>query len=189
MSKKPVAAGKSSYDLIDPSVFFSHLKIPSDARVLDLACGIGNYSIAISPLLDERGLVYSVDLWDEGLEKLRHRIQEKGISNIRPVKADITKHIPLENGSVDFCLIATILHDLSPREQDSTLKEVKRIIKTDGVLALVEFKKLDKGPGPPMHIRLSEAEAEEKMKKYGFIKTYKGDIGEFTYLMTFRKTG
>lgn len=189
MSNKPVAAGKSSFDLIDPSVFFSRVKIPAAARVLDLACGIGNYSIAISPLLDERGLVYAVDLWDEGLEKLRHRIQEKGISNIRPVKADITKHIPLENGSVDFCLIATILHDLTPREQDSTLKEAARVIKADGVLALVEFKKISKGPGPPMRIRISETEAEEKMKKYGFIKTSEGDIGEFTYLMTFRKTG
>ena len=53
----------------------------------------------------------------------------------------------------------------------------------------MEFKKTDKGPGPPLRIRLSETEAEEKMKKYGFIKTYEGELGEFTYLMTLRKTG
>ena len=98
MSHKPVAAGKSSFDLIDPSVFFSHVRFPADARVLDLACGIGNYSIAISPLLDERGLVYAVDLWDEGLESSGIEFSKKAfptsalsrliLPNIFPSKTD-----------------------------------------------------------------------------------------------------
>jgi ubiquinone/menaquinone biosynthesis C-methylase UbiE len=188
MSKKPVAAGKSSFDLINPSVFFSNIKIHPGAQVLDVACGVGLYSIEISKLLDEKGLIHAVDIWDEGIESLKNAIQEKDISNIHPIKADITKHIPLENESINFCLMATILHDLSSDEQDSTLKEIIRVLKPDGVLAVIEFKKTDKGPGPPISIRISEQEADEKIKKYGFLETYRGEIGEFIYLMKFKKT-
>ncbi len=188
MSKKPVAAGKSSFDLINPSDFFSNIKIHPSAQVLDVACGVGRYSIEISKLLDEKGLIHAVDLWEEGIESLKNSIREQGISNISPIKADITKHVPLEDESIDFCLMATVLHDLSPNEQDSTLKEVVRVLKRDGVLAVIEFKKIDKGPGPPISIRISEQEAEEKIKKYGFLETYRGEIGEFNYLMNFKKT-
>ena len=188
MSKKPAGAGSSSFDLINPSRFFANIKIRPSAQVLDAGCGTGRYSIELSKLLDDKGLIHAVDVWDEGIESLKNALREKGILNINPIRADITKHIPLENESIDFCLMATVLHDLSPEGQDSALKEVVRVLKPDGVFALIEFKKIDKGPGPPINIRISEQEAEEIMKKQGFQKTYLGDIGEFNYLLNFKKT-
>jgi ubiquinone/menaquinone biosynthesis C-methylase UbiE len=188
MSKKPVAAGKSSFDLINPSEFFAHVKIHPSAQVLDVACGVGRYSIEIAKLLDEKGVIHAVDLWDEGIEILKAAIRERGIANVHPIIADITKHIPLGSESVDFCLMATILHDLSPEEQDATLKEVVRILKPGGALAVIEFKKMAKGPGPPIHIRISEHEAEKKITPYGFLKTYQGEVGEFNYLLNLKKT-
>ena len=187
MSKKPVAAGKSSFDLIDPSKFFSNINIRPNAQIADLACGVGRYSIAIEKLLDEKGRIHAIDLWDEGIEILKRTIREKGISKIKPTIADITKRIPLEIESIDFCLLATILHDLSIDEQDATLKEIVRILKPQGVLAIIEFKKIDREPGPPQKIRISEIEAEEKIKKYGLIKLYCGEIGDSNYLLTCQK--
>lgn len=187
MSKKPVAAGKSSFDLITPSAFFSNIHIHPSAQVLDVACGVGRYSLEMAKLLDQGAFIHAVDLWDEGIESLQNAIRERGIANINPLLADITKGIPLDGGSIDFCLMATILHDLSPEGQDATLKEIKRVLKDDGVLAVIEFKKIDRGPGPPVSIRMSEQEAEETLRKYGFLKTYLGEVGEFNYLLTFRK--
>lgn len=187
MSKKPAGAGRSSFDLINPSVFFANIKIYPSAQVLDAGCGAGRYSIELSKLLDEKGLIHAVDDWDEGIESLKKTIREGGISNINPMKADITKHIPLENESVDLCLMATVLHDLSSEGRDSALREIVRVLKPHGVLALVEFKKIDKGPGPPIGVRISEQEAEEKLRRYGFLKTYLGDIGEFNYLLNLQK--
>jgi ubiquinone/menaquinone biosynthesis C-methylase UbiE len=188
MSKKPAGAGKSSFDLINPSSFLSNIKIHPSAQVLDAGCGAGGYSIELSKLLDDKGLIHAIDFWDEGIETLTTAIREKGISNINPINADISKHIPLGSASVDFCLMATVLHDLSPEGQESTLKEIARVLKPDGVFTLIEFKKIDKGPGPPMSIRISQQEAEEKIKKYGFLKEYMGDIGEFNYMLNFKKT-
>lgn len=187
MGKKPVAAGKSSFDLIDPSKFFSNIEISPDAQIADLACGVGRYSIAIEKLLNEKGRIHAIDLWDEGIETLKKTIKEKGISKIKPAITDITKQIPLDTESIDFCLLATILHDLSIDEQDATLKEIVRILKPRGVLAIIEFKKNDQKPGPTRKIRISELEAEEKIKKYGLIKLYCGEIGASNYLLTCQK--
>jgi len=189
MSKKPVAAGKSSFDLIDTTEFFSRIPLTPGIEVLDVACGAGQYSMEMAKLLDQRGMIHAVDMWEEGIELLKESTRQQGIRNIKPVRADITKRIPLDDGSIDFCLMATILHDLSPEGQDETLKEIKRVLKNDGVLAVIEFKKIDKGPGPPVSIRLSEQEAEETLRKHGFLKTYLGEIGEFNYLLTLQKGG
>jgi hypothetical protein len=35
--------------------------------------------------------------------------------------------------------------------------------------------------------RIAEQEADTMIGKYGFLKTYCGDLGEFTYLLTARK--
>lgn len=188
MSHKPAGAGRSSFDLIKPSDFFSNIQIIPGAQVLDAGCGVGRYSIELSKRLGDQGLIHAVDDWGEAIDSLKKTMQEEGISNINPIKADITKHIPLEDGSVDLCLMATVLHDLPPEGRDSALGEIARVLKTGGVLALVEFKKIDKGPGPPIGIRISEQEAEEKLRKYGFLKTFLGDIGEFNYLLNLRKT-
>lgn len=188
MTKKPVAAGKSSLDLIDLPGFFAAVEIHPGAQVLDAACGAGLYSLEMAKVLDERGLIHAVDLWKEGIESLKDTIRDRNIANINPVLADISKHIPLDNESIDFCLMATVLHDLSTEEQAAALLETGRVLKPGGTLAVIEFKKIDTGPGPPVHIRISEQEAEDKIRKFGFRKTDHGEIGQYNYLMKFERS-
>jgi len=53
-------------------------------------------------------------------------------------------------------------------------------------LAVIEFKKIQGPPGPPIAIRLSEDEVEKMVTGYGFKKIKSVDLGEYNYLMTFR---
>lgn len=187
MHNEPVAAGKSSFDLIDTGEFFSRLDLAVNARVLDMACGVGRYSLAMAERV-QQGMIYAVDMWDEGIETLERTIRENGVENIRPIKADITKRLPLEDRAVDVCLMATILHDLTPEGRSAALNEAARILRSSGTLAVVEFKKINRGPGPPADIRLTGWEAEEIISGCGFRKTSGGDIGEFVYMLLFEKT-
>ena len=67
MSDKPVAAGKSSFDLIDVEKTFAIMNLKPDSVFLDLACGTGKYSIELARNIGEKGTVYAVDLWEEGI--------------------------------------------------------------------------------------------------------------------------
>ena len=187
MNSKPVAAGKSSFDLIDTKKTFEIIEVKPNSTFLDLACGIGKYSVKIAQNLGEKGVVYAVDLWQEGIDALKKEIERKSIKNIKTILADISKKLPLEENSIDSCLMATIIHDLSKSDQKSAIQEVSRLVKPGGMLNIIEFKKIEKGPGPPVAIRMGEVEIETLITPYGFDKIARNEVGEFNYMVQFKK--
>ena len=184
--KKPKGAGKSSFELIDSEKLRSTLPIKPGSVVIDLACGKGIYSMFLSEIVGETGLIYAVDLWKEGLLLLEEQIEKKGITNIKTLLTDASKQIDIDGYSSDICLMATVLHDFEEAGQANTvLKKIKTLLKPNGCLAVIEFKKIEGPPGPPVHIRLSEDEVEKMVTRHGFVKKETVDIGEYNYLMTF----
>ncbi len=100
--------------------------------------------------------------------------------------ADIRQPLELEKGSIDTCLLATILHDLQPEERHTVIQETARLLKPEGMLNIIEFKKVDGRPGPPKHIRLDEQDIDRLVCPCGFIKVATIDVGEYTYLTQYR---
>jgi len=188
MSDKPVASGKSSIDLIDKDKTFEAIDVVSDSSFLDLACGVGRYSTEIAARIGEQGIVYAIDLWEEGIAALNQVVESKSINNIKAMVADMSSRLPLEDSSIDACLLSTILHDLSKLDQNSAMQEVFRVLKPGGILNIIEFKKVEKGPGPPIKIRLDEKEVEELLSPYGLVKTKFLEIGEYIYLVKYQKS-
>jgi ubiquinone/menaquinone biosynthesis C-methylase UbiE len=183
MKDKPIAAGKSSFSLIDSSKFFSEIGLTKNITMLDVACGAGAYSIAASPYVGPSGKIFAVDLCKEGIDILKNEIQTRNIDNIFPSVADVSRHIPIADHSVDICLLATVLHDLVQVNTDQgALKEVARTLKPDGRLAVIEFKKREGPPGPPMKIRISPEALEVFLLPFGLRPFKTVDIGEHVYL-------
>ena len=187
MSGKPVAAGKSSFELIDQSKALGLIAATAGSRVVDLACGLGRYSLAIAPRVGQSGLVYAVDLWPEGIASLRREIAERGITNIRPIVADIRSRLPIDEGSIDACLLAAVFHDLAPEERRPVLQEVVRLLRPGGALTIVEFKKIAEGPGPPIRIRMDEADIEALVAPWGFVRVAVGEVGKYNYLVKYER--
>jgi len=187
MYEKPIAAGKSSFDLIDKEKFFGTLGLKSDTVLIDVACGVGRYSIATSEVLNNEGMIFAVDLWEEGIQTLKQTIAGKGIKNIRALLADISKHIPVEDQSIDIVLMATVLHDLiEVNTEKGTLSEIRRVIKPGGNLVIIEFKKIEGPPGPPVAIRLTPEDTEKIVSAYGFKQEKVIDVGQYNYLSVFK---
>lgn len=190
MAEKPIAAGKSSFNLIDSYKLFSELSLKEDTSFLDLACGSGAYSIAASGYIGEKGIIYAVDLWKEGIDNLLKEVKIKHINNIHASIADISIHIPIESRCVDICLMATVLHDLiQDTTHQETLEELKRVLKPNGSLAVIEFKKIEGPPGPPIHIRISPEKLDAILFPHGFREMLTTDIGPYNYLSMFKFLG
>ena len=186
--KQPTGAGKSSFDLIDTEKFFQELNLQKGISVLDVASGRGSYSLAVSDIIGPQGSVFAVDLWPEGIEMLKTAAQEKGIENITALVSDVGRRIPVEDQSIDVCLMATVLHDLvEDRIDRGALNEIARVVKPAGTLAVMEFKKIDGPPGPPKHIRLSPEDVADMLGPYGFKKEHTADVGPYNYLILLEK--
>lgn len=190
MKADPPGAGKSSFDLIDGKRLFSQIGLKEGSVFLDLGCGKGNYSMAALKYVGSRGIIYAADLWKEGIEALKEAVVEKGIENIRVIETDVSKRLPIEKGTIDVCLLATVFHDLvRSHVHRGTLEEVKRVLKANGTLAVVEFKKIEGSPGPPMDIRLSHDELAALFYPYGLHNIKTMEIGTYHYLSIFMHRG
>lgn len=186
MAHKPTAAGKSSFDLIDFTTFIEALDLRGPIVLLDAACGAGNYAVEIARCLRGSGFVHAIDLWDEGIARLKLRAGSLGLDNINAQVGDVSRRIPLDDASVDICLMATVLHDLV---EDGThagaLQEILRVLKPEGRLAVVEFKKMPGPPGPPERVRLSPEGVAALLAPLGLSVQSTIVLGAVTYLTLF----
>jgi ubiquinone/menaquinone biosynthesis C-methylase UbiE len=188
MHHTPIAAGGSSFDLIDSKNLFTEIQLKQGMTFLDVACGYGYYSIAASKYASETGIVYAVDLWKDGIDHLSKHIKEHSMSNIQVILADARKKFPLKSSSVDICLLSTVLHDfMLEKTEEGVLKEIHRVSKPGGKFAVIEFKKMESHPGPSIEIRITPQQVEKKVQPYGFEFLKTVEIGEFNYLSLFEK--
>jgi ubiquinone/menaquinone biosynthesis C-methylase UbiE len=185
--EKPIAAGKSSFDLIQPDLLFRSLRLQAETILLDAACGAGNYSLAAAEYIGTGGAILAVDLWAEGIEQLQKTAAAKGLKQIKTMAADLGRRIPLADGEVDICLLATVLHDLKEvNSHEGALREISRVLRPEGQLAVIEFRKIEGPPGPPLRIRLSPEEVEQLLAPHRFRKIDQLDLGPYIYLAIYQ---
>jgi len=184
----PPGAGHSSFDLIDAARFFAEMDLQPGITFMDLGCGEGNYTLAAAEAVGPGGTIYALDLWQPGIKALRQKAAAQGRPNLWAMQVNISQPLPLKPGSVDVALMATVLHDLLEFAMAAgALKEAARVLKPGGTLAIVEFKKMEGPPGPPLRIRLSPEEVETVVAPYGFARTGLAEVGPYNYLMLFVK--
>jgi ubiquinone/menaquinone biosynthesis C-methylase UbiE len=185
----PTGAGKSSFELIDSAKFFCELDLKKGITFLDLACGWGTYALAVSEIIGQAGRVYAVDLWEEGISSLKSKAATKGVQNITALVSDVSHQIPIAPAIVDVCLMATVLHDfIGDHVERGVLKEIVRVIKPQGTLVVLEYKKTEGPPGPPKSVRLTPQEVDKILLPYGFKQQRVTEVGPYHYLQIFIKT-
>ncbi|MEW6486449.1 MAG: methyltransferase domain-containing protein [Thermodesulfobacteriota bacterium] len=186
MPQVPAEAGKSSFGLIDEERFFAALPLPSVRRALDLGCGAGRYTLALAERLPAGASVHGVDLWAEGVEKLRRGARERGLEHVTADTGDLADLGAVPDARIDLVLLATVLHDLAERgEAAAALAEASRILRPRGWLAVVEFKKIPTEHGPPVAIRLSPGDLAALVTPFGFAEPRVVDLGPNAYLALF----
>lgn len=188
MTTVPAEAGKSSWDLIDQSAFFEALPLDAVRRAVDLGCGAGRYTVPLAERLAPSGTVHGADLWVEGLNQLLRAARERGFENVTAEAADLARLTSLRDGEADLALMATVVHDLAARGTAlAALREAARVVRQGGWLAVVEFKKHDTHPGPPLAIRLAPEELESLVVSSGFSEGRIVDLGPNLYLALYRR--
>ncbi|MDY0163939.1 class I SAM-dependent methyltransferase [Desulfobotulus sp.] len=188
MKNVPIAAGKSSFGLVDTQALREALEPMEGLVILDAACGAGNYTLALARWAGLHSRIYAVDLWEEGVFELRRRIGDAGLSHVQAHVADLSQGTTLAQESVDLCLAATVIHDLvADGKVEGMLKALARTLKKEGRLAVVEFEKKPGPPGPPEALRLSPEALSTLVRPFGFSLTEIRPVGEALYLAIFAK--
>jgi ubiquinone/menaquinone biosynthesis C-methylase UbiE len=111
--------------------------IKKGMKVLDVGCGPGFFSVELAKMVGADGKVYSVDLQEGMLQKLRNKIYgtplEKIIQLIKCERDEI--NIPEK---VDFILAFYMIHEVP--NKDKLFATLKNILNENGELLIVEPK-------------------------------------------------
>ena len=190
------AHGFSSAHFLDSDEIINELNLTGNETFMDAGCGDGHNAIKILEDYNHEGLVYAVDIYDASIEDMETYKKENNVENLINIEADITKGIPgVEDESVDVVLMVNVFHGFkASRTIDEAIEELKRIIKKDGKIAIMDYKAWDVPKGPPTPVRSSPAELEEFFNNHDLKKIYLNEeIGEDIpegkshYLIMFQK--
>jgi ubiquinone/menaquinone biosynthesis C-methylase UbiE len=133
------------------------------------------------------GRVHGVDVDATTISRLNALVEKLGLQNIDAAIGDATKRLPLPEASIDTCIIANVLHGFAVnKEVDLVFTELRRVMKPWGKIAIVEFKKKKRLPGPPFEDRLSPADVDEILATRGCSKVAAFNTGVLHYARVFK---
>jgi ubiquinone/menaquinone biosynthesis C-methylase UbiE len=120
-----------------PDKVVDALAIVEGSTVADIGAGTGYFTLRLARKVGPRGRVIATDLQAPMLQRLRDHLATARISNVDLVQStDTDANLP--QGALDLALMVDVYHELShPAE---TLAQVRRALRVNGRLALVEYR-------------------------------------------------
>lgn len=162
-------------ELLPPLETLKKLGLSGGDIVADIGCGIGYFTIPAAEITGPEGKVYAIDVAEEMLKETRASASEKGYTNVELIKSD-EYNLVLENDTVTYCFISNVLHEITDLKR--FVKELNRILKSRGKLAIIEWKKVAGKWGPPVEHRLDNNMLISLLTDVGFIIDAQTDIGD-----------
>lgn len=163
---------------LDPEGLLRSCGLKEDDVFADIGSGPGFFSIPASGIVGPYGVVFAIDTQEEMLLHLRDADPPQNIILLRSDEDSI----PLANAEVDFALIAFVLHEAANAE--SFLKEVRRILRPEGTLLVIDWVKKSEEKGPPLKERIDEADARALLSKAGFTSIAASSLTPSHYRIT-----
>jgi ubiquinone/menaquinone biosynthesis C-methylase UbiE len=170
---------KFSEGLLNDKTILDNLDICAGQTVLDAGCGNGYMAKKFSKLVGKDGKIYALDS-DKGLIADLKKEVEK--TNIIALVGDITKLTGLKSSSIDLVYLSTVFHIFSDIQVVGFAKEIKRILKPNARLAIVNIAKEDTPFGPPLEMRSSPEELKQKLP---FAPKELIEVGKHFYMQIF----
>jgi SAM-dependent methyltransferase len=132
-------------------------------QVVDMGCGYGTFSIPAARLI--RGTVQAIDIDDRMVAAVAASAKAERLENVVTRCRDVESGTGLEDESADYVMLFNILHTEYPQ---MLLREASRILKPDGLLAVMHWNFGDTPRGPSMGIRLRPPACRELVSSAGF---------------------
>jgi ubiquinone/menaquinone biosynthesis C-methylase UbiE len=155
--------------LLDAPAILTRAGLASGMRYADFGCGpLGHFVIPASEIVGPEGRVFAVDVLKSVLASLEDRIRVEMAKNISVVWGDFERPSGVAVPSGSFHLVSVVnIVPILLRSADA-VAEVRRTLRPDGKLLLVDWIKEDTAIGPPVEQRVNAAEAELILTKAGF---------------------
>lgn len=133
--------------------------------IADVGAGSGYMSVRLARRVGQGGKVYANDLQATMLKLLQNNVRREKLTNIELVQGTATD-TRLPAGAIDLALLVDVYHEFwYPQEM---LRSIRRSLKPNGQLVLLEYRKEDPGLQILPDHKMSVAEVRTEVEAEGF---------------------
>ena len=175
-------------ELLNAKEVLEKAGITEGMKVGDLGCGSrGYFSLQAAKIVGKPGLVYAVDILKSNLQSVENEAKILGLSNVKTVWTDLEIYgaTKIPASSLDFALLINVL--FQTKDHQTIIKEAARLLKKDGKILVVDWKRTGAPFGPRIEERVSPEKIEEYAKLAGLVKELKFEAGPYHYGLVFKK--
>ncbi len=154
-------------------------------KVGDIGAGSGHYTLATAAAIGNDGRVYAIDIQEDVLKHLKDSGHRAGRRNIETIWGNAEKPggTKLRDHTLDAVILSNTLFQFEDKE--AAIKEIKRILKSQGKLLVIDWAGAYGGMGPAPHHVVTEHQAEELFITGGFYKVKDFRAGPHHYGIVF----
>ncbi|MCC6639330.1 methyltransferase domain-containing protein [Candidatus Falkowbacteria bacterium] len=147
-----------------------------------LGAGAGGYfTIPLAHKVGITGKVYAVDIFDHVLQSIEIRAKSENILNIELVKSnlEVVGATSIKAHSLDMAFLINVLFQNTDKK--AIMQEASRLLKTDGVLVIVDWSKGDTGFGPIASNLVSQTDILAFANEQGFRVAVNTPVGPYHF--------
>lgn len=178
----------SGRTLIDADFVLEEAGLALGARYADFGCGSsGSFFSSAAHLVGDKGRVYAVDLSRFVLAAAQSRCRHETLNNVETLWGDIERPggVMIPDGTLDMVSLvgmgSVLLHG------PSSLKEAFRVLRADGKLLVIDWKKGGASFGPDSEKRIAADDVRRMADASGFRLLKSFEAGPHHWALLFQK--
>lgn len=168
-----------------PEAVLKALNLQEGQVIADIGAGSGYFTLRLARAVGEKGRVFAVDVEEDMVAYLQQRLTKENVTNVHAMK--VPPHDPLLiDGSLDVAFVCDVYHHIE--ERNGYLRKLRKALKPDGRVVIVDFYQKETPIGPPMSMRLSEETVQKELLAAGLKVTEKLTFLPYQYILIAQPT-
>jgi ubiquinone/menaquinone biosynthesis C-methylase UbiE len=164
-----------------PHEVLEALALGPGERIADIGAGSGYFALRLAHHVGPEGHVYAVDVSADMVRLLNQRIADAGLGNVSTILA--LPNDPLLPGPVDRFFFANVWHHIE--DQSGYLAQMKKLLRPDGQIVVIDFHKRDLPVGPPADMKIARQDLLRQMEEHGFRLVREHTFLPYQYFLVF----
>jgi ubiquinone/menaquinone biosynthesis C-methylase UbiE len=170
-----------------PAKAIAALDVRPGQTVADIGAGSGYYTVRMAEAVGPKGRVYATDIQPAMLDLIRKKLAaKKNAENVELVLGTLTES-KLPDAAMDLALMVDVYHELA--QPQAFLRSLKRALKPDGRLVLIEFRKESAWVPIREEHKMSVAEARMELEAEGYTFVQTIDVLPWQHILVFKPGG
>jgi ubiquinone/menaquinone biosynthesis C-methylase UbiE len=165
----------------NPESILKQIGLKPRCTLIDIGCGEGFFALPAAGIVGPDGKVFALDINTEAIATLKREADKRKLTNLIAVTGKAEEAI-LCRSCADFVFFGIVLHDFD--DPHRVLANSKIMMKPQGCLADLDWKKEPMDFGPPLEKKFSETEATMLIESEGFKVARTRSMQPYSYIIT-----